>query len=649
MKIGHGRGFVLSALAAAALTACGGAEPPVEAREAPLAHALAVTQPVARALAPRSTTPTPDVFAATTYDPSTPDRVTVGSIVVGDTRYNNVLASFSQLVSIGNGVATRSYDSYDGATGHLTVASVTVGGTTYTDVVVAVTSVLSVGSSGPVTAVVPNDPLFGDQWHLRNTGQAGPDGVPGKAGEDLNVVMAWNYATGTGVRIAIVDDGLDVNHEDLLVVSGKSWDYRVNAYGDPSSSASSHGTACAGLAAARGNNGIGVTGVAFNAQLVGYNLLSATTGEYGADAVVKDLAENHIYSNSYGADDNTGQYSSSDQAWRDAIDTGTRTGRGGKGVVYTWAAGNGAPDDRSDYDGSANYQGVLAIGSLNDQGQRSSYSEPGSNLLVMAFGGEECAKHTTTTVDVSGTDGYNNGTASTTEGETYVDYAGNPNYTRCMNGTSAATPEASGTIALLLETNPNLGWRDVRAILAKTARKTDPANDDWVNNGGGLRVNHNYGFGVIDATAAVAAARGWQNLPQQKTAEQLSPAAAAAIGDGGTALVSNLVLAGSGISKLEFVDLLVDSDHPEIGELEITLTSPSGTVSTLSVMRECKKKENNESVVTPCGKTLDGGFRFGIARLMDEVADGTWALSVRDGKAGNEGVLKSWGIKVYGH
>jgi kexin len=577
-----------------------------------------------------------------------PDRVTVGTIVVGDTRYNNVVATFGGLVGIGNGVATRSYDSFDAATGLLTVAAVTVGGVTYTDVVVSVTGVVSVGSAAPLAAVVPNDPLFVDQWHLRNTGQAGPNGVPGTAGEDLNATMAWNFATGTGVRIAVVDDGLDINHEDLNVVAGKSWDYRVNAYGDPSSDTGSHGTSCGGLAAARGNNGIGVTGVAFNARLVGYNLLAVTTTDYGADAVVKDLADNQVYSNSYGSDDNTGLLVASDQPWRDAIDTGIRNGRGGKGAVYVFAAGNGAPVDRSDYDGPSTYQGVLAIGALNDKGVKASYSEPGANILVMAYGGEECASHQTTTIDITGAAGYNNGATASDPNDTYVDYAGNPNYTRCFNGTSAATPQVAGAVALLLEANPNLGWRDVRAILAKTARKTDPGNAGWVTNGAGLRVNHDYGFGVVDAAAAVNAARTWQNLPAQKTATAAT-SPQAAIPDAGNALTSTLALAGSGITKLEFVDLTVTSDHPEVGDLEITLTSPSGTPSTVSVPRECLATQQQGGAVVPCGNPLAGGFRFGIARLMDEPADGNWTLSVRDSRAGNSGSLGSWSIQVYGH
>lgn len=578
--------------------------------------------------------------AATTWSPDRPTEVRIGSLVVGDTKYDNVVIIVGGVLGFSATGPNRTYDSFNPANGQVTIATLTVGSQSFYDVVVTVGGLVSVGGGGALPALVPNDPLFSRQWHLKNTGQSGAGGPAALAGEDLNIGKAWQLATGTGVQIAVIDDGLDIFHEDLRVVAGKSWDYRTNAYGDPSSSTSSHGTSCGGLAAAIGNNNLGVTGVAFNARLVGYNLLSATTGAFGADAVTKDLASNHIYTNSYGAADSNGMLAPADELWRDAIRTGISTGRGGKGAIYTWAAGNGAPEDRSDYDGQANFQGVLAIGALNDQGQRSSYSEPGSNVLVTAYGGEFCGTQTTTTTDVSGAGGYNDGNKP-------QDITGSPNYTRCMNGTSAATPQAAGVAALLLETNPALSWRDVRAILARTARKTDPANAGWVNNGGGLHVNHEYGYGAIDALAAVRAAPGWALLPAQKTATQAATLGSPlAIADNGAAATSSLTLQGSGIGKLEFVDLAITSNHTNVGDLEITLTSPAGTRSTVSVVRDCKDTAAN---AVTCGAALEAGFTFGIARLMGEAADGNWTLSVRDGRTGETGSVSAWSIRAYGY
>lgn len=645
-------------LALAALTACGGGGDPAASRsvepgetaiESPGPRALSVAGAVPVAAAPRAdAAPVPTAFSPTVYDPAAPDRVTIGTIVVGDTRYNDVVITWGQLLAAGTDPPITSWNSYDPASGRVTLPKVRLGDSTYTNVVVTLAGLVSVGGTAALAPVIPDDPLFGDQWHLNNTGQAGPSGQAGLAGEDLRVTMAWNHVTGAGVRIAVVDDGLDITHEDFDVVAGKSWDYRTNAYGDPSGSESSHGTSCGALAAAKGFNGIGVVGVAFNARVVGYNLLQASVDQYGADAVVKDLADNHIYTNSYGAPDGTGGNHPSTQAWRDAIDRGTTNGRGGKGAIYTWAAGNGAPTDRSDHDGQANYQGVFAIGSLNDQGKRSSYSEPGSNILVMGYGGEQCEQHTMTSADVMGDGGYNNGSTAKKPGETYTDYTGKPNYTRCINGTSSATPEVAGVAALMIEANPNLGWRDVRAILARTARQNDPTDTDWVTNGGGLKVNHQYGFGAADAAAAVTAARAWSNLPAQKSSTA-SRGATGAVGTDAAPLVSTIELAATGISKLEFVDVVVDADTAEVGDLTITLTSPAGTSSTLTTPRQCvDTSDENNPRPTTCGKTLAGGFRFGIVRLMDEPADGAWKLSVADQK-GTASTLTDWSIKVYGH
>lgn len=578
--------------------------------------------------------------AATTWSPDRPTEVRIGSLVVGDNKYENVVVTVGSVLGFSATGPNRSYDSFNPSNGQLTIATLTVGSQSFYDVVITLGGLVSVGGGAPLAALVPNDPLFSRQWHLKNTGQSGAGGPAALAGEDLNVGKAWQLATGTGIQIAVIDDGLDVSHEDLRVVAGKSWDYRTNSYGDPSSSTSSHGTSCGGLAAAIGDNNLGVTGVAFNARLVGYNLLAATTGAFGADAVTKDLASNHIYTNSYGAADSNGLLAPADELWRDAIRTGITSGRGGKGAIYTWAAGNGAPEDRSDYDGQANFQGVLAIGAMNDQGQRSSYSEPGSNVLVAAYGGEFCSTQTTTTTDVSGAGGYNDGNKP-------QDITGSPNYTRCMNGTSAATPQAAGVAALLLETNPALTWRDVRAIFARTARKTDPNNAGWVTNGGGLHVNHEYGYGAIDALAAVRAAAGWSLLPAQKTATQAATLGSAlAIADDGPAATSSLTLQGSGIGKLEFVELAITSNHTNVGNLEITLTSPAGTRSTVSAVRDCKDTAGN---AVTCGAALEGGFTFGIVRLMGEAADGNWTLSVRDGKTGETGSVSAWSIKAYGY
>ncbi|MCK5195703.1 MAG: S8 family serine peptidase, partial [Desulfobulbaceae bacterium] len=113
----------------------------------------------------------------------------------------------------------------------------------------------------------PNDPLFPDQWHFDNTGQSG-----GTAGEDVNITSVWDTCQGSSNEvIAIVDDGLEIAHEDLSpnIITGQNWDYVGNDNNpSPEQVDDNHGTACAGVAAARGFNSLGVTGAAPYAGLV---------------------------------------------------------------------------------------------------------------------------------------------------------------------------------------------------------------------------------------------------------------------------------------------------------------------------------------------------------------------------------------------
>ncbi len=522
----------------------------------------------------------------------------------------------------------------------------------------------------PVALNTDSDPLFADQWHLLNASQVSATGVLAKGGEDINVTPAWVITKGAGVRIAIVDEDLEMAHEDLasnLAANTLNYNYLTgtnDSTADTANTTAGHGTAVAGIAAARDLNGLGGRGVAPRATLLGYALLSNQTAINEADAMTHNLTSVDISSNSWGPKDGTGNVIASTSLWRSAIDTGLTTGRGGKGTVYVWAAGNGANGaatcaaciDNSNYDGQANYRGVVAIAAVNDQGRWASYSEQGANLWVSAPGGEFCSTHTITTTDRTGAIGHNtNGTG---------DYA-NTNYTKCMNGTSSATPMVSGVVALMLAANPNLTWRDVRIILAQTARANDagtcltapvapnpcPATSTgWILNGSGAPsatniryyFNHNYGFGVVDAAAAVTAAQGWTNVATEKTPYTTALASPGlAIPDNNTTGVSHPIpVTGSGITSIEWVEITFSAaDHPYAGDLDITLTSPSGSVSQLAKKHSCE--------ANPC--TAYNSWVFGSAVHLGEVADGTWMLTVKDLSLNDIGTFQSWKLKFYGH
>ncbi len=507
-------------------------------------------------------------------------------------------------------------------------------------------------SATPAAAADVADPLYGDQWHLKNTGQLSFTGVSGVVGEDMDVEPVWQATTpykGDNIRIAIVDDGLEIGHEDLaanIAATGLSYNYLTGSTDpteDPTdvSPENGHGTAVAGIAAARDLNGLGGRGAAPRANLVGYNLLQKQTTSSEADAMTRGSPNVHIYSNSWGPPDGDGTLYAPSALWHTAIDNGLASGRAGHGTIYTWAAGNGGdngnlpPIDNSNYDGYANYRGVIAVAAVNDQGKKSSYSESGANVWISAPGGEFCDTHAITTTDRTGAVGENPPDPTTG----YIDYP-NTNYTKCMNGTSSATPGVAGVIALMLQANPNLGWRDVRLILAQSARKNDTTDAGWRVTGGSpvYHFNHKYGFGVIDAAAAVTLASTWANVGPQLSYAPALASPHQAIPDNDATGVSNTInVAGSGITSIEFVEITFSSNHTYSGDLAIMLTSPAGTVSRLSETHACNPA---------C--TTYSGWVFGSAAHLGEAANGNWTLTVKDGAPNDTGTFQSWGLKFYG-
>jgi kexin len=490
------------------------------------------------------------------------------------------------------------------------------------------------GLSNVVFAAVPEsssfDPLFGDQWHLVNTGQEG-----GTQAEDANIapVHAVNIL-GDGVRIAVVDDGLEIAHEDLVfnVPPGLSFNY-LNGSSDPTGG--DHGTQCAGVAAAVGLNDLGGMGAAPEAQLVGYNLLANLTTANEANAMTRNAAANWISSNSWGAPDGSGVPQRSNATWRAAVDSGLANGRNGLGMIYVWAAGNGAlagaePGDNSNCDGQANYYGVIAVGAVGDNGAKARYSEEGANLLLCSpsLGNNG---HGITTVDRSGAEGVNDGA----QADDYLD----PNYTNTFSGTSSSTPLVAGVAALVLEVAPGLTWRDVRLVLARSARQNDALDASWFTNGAGVKFSHKYGFGCVDAEAAVARALTHSNVGPLVVRTTPNSVLNAPIPDNDSNGVSDtIVVSGSGINFIEHVEVRFDADnHPYVGDLDIRLLSPAGTTSVLSV-------RNFDAA--PASSYDD--WVFGSNVHLDEPADGVWTLTVRDLGSGDTGKFRSWGLRIRG-
>lgn len=478
------------------------------------------------------------------------------------------------------------------------------------------------------TRLVPNDPQFANQWHLNNTGQGG-----GTPGIDANVVTAWNTVLGTGVQIAVVDTGVSVAHPDLqpnvwvnpneiangadddgngLIDDINGWDWNSDD-NNPTPEISDHGTSVAGVAAARGNNGVGVSGVAPGAQIIGERLIEAGTTdliETNSLSYQRDITD--IYTNSWGPSDDGSTLEGPGPLLLAAFANNYANGRGGLGNSYTWAGGNGGDSDNSNYDGYANSRFVIGVAAVDNTGVRSWYSERGANILVAAP-----------------SDGGTLGITTTSGTST-------PGYTSSFGGTSSATPVVAGVIALMLEARPDLTARDVQYILVNTSRHIDAGDAGWSrNNGGtGFWINDKYGFGLVDATAAVNLALTWTKVAAQinSTSGLISPNLA--IPDNDPAGVSVTFNATQDM-KLEHVEFVVDITHTWRGDLKFILTSPQGTQSVV----ESRSGDSTDDFQN---------WKFMTVRNWGESPVGQWTLQVIDTAGLDVGTLNSFQLNFFG-
>lgn len=496
-----------------------------------------------------------------------------------------------------------------------------------------------------VKRLVPNDPLFSGQWTML-----------GQTANGAALSEAWDLTLASArTLISIVDDGLETDHEDLkdniqaALCLGFSVEGGVTvATSDPTpASTDYHGSSCAGVAAARGLNSLGTCGAAPLAGLAGERILFELD-DVQAQAVDSDALEAAalgwqpqaiaIYSNSWGPVD-TGTRLERPGPLTEAVLAGAvKSGRGGLGSIYVWAAGNGGlAGDNSNYDGYANSPWVIAVAACTDEGRQAYYSEPGANVLVCApsSGGLRAVA----TTDLTGAAGLNVGLA-VTPGLPQADYP-NANYTMNFGGTSAATPLTAGTVALMLDANPRLGWRDVQRVLATTAYRLNPEDGDWSQNGAGLWVNHKYGFGRVDAARAVRAARTWRRLPPETVIETPVVSPGAVIPDGAHGGAQSVVTVDQDL-EVERAEVEFSSDHPYWGELRVVLTSPAGTRSVLAEPH----RSGPSDLASASGHYA--GWRFTSVRHLGESARGVWTLSVSDEAAANVGTFLSWKLRLRG-
>ena len=580
------------------------------------------------------------------------------------------------------------------------------------------------------------DPLTKHQWYLFNTGQSAltSSGLSGKIGADMrgfpNSQLAFaDYAkgyTGAGVEIAIIDSGLEIIHEDLelnMVVNG-SYNFangtNNKAIHDTTSAEieGDHGTSVAGIAAARGNNGLGTMGVAPRAKLRGFNLL-ATNGlteelaALGFQPSVNNFAgmKNNtvaIFNKSYGTNpdkvlkklDNADQLHHSSVV--SAMKKGTEVLRNQKGAIYVKASGNefsGGTEFSESYCSQAISNQVtcynsnqepenaspfqIVVAAFNADDERSSYSNTGSANWITGAGGEFGQQSPAImTTDQSGCErGYSRDSNTISPNTSFnrgrSDVNVECNYYTAFNGTSSATPAVSGAVALILSANPAATWRDVKYILAKTARKLDSElaeitinlngstqviDQKWVTNAAGFHFSNAYGFGAVHILDAVS-------LAEQRQASNINMAEMVVINKESN-LFSNAnsvpnkstiglskTLAISSSETVESVELMVD-----LSAIQTSTNRADNKIDAADYLIELSSPAGTKSIMmTPFNAYLSGvdmpNFKMISHAFYGESSAGIWTLKITDvdGSEANhiqhvgEGKLNKFGLTIYGH
>jgi len=487
---------------------------------------------------------------------------------------------------------------------------------------------VSAGDVGAQSAAImtPKDALFGQQWHLNS-----------KYG--INVQSVWNEYNGHGIKIGIVDDGVQYTHKDLDGNYRTDLDYDArNKDADAFSSAAGdkHGTTVAGVIAAEMNNdgNYGVVGVAWDADIAGFRM------GFGADGSNAQILDNmtrqvnmDVSNNSWGFGGfyydnfNTAAFSQIGAA----IENAAHYGRGGLGTTFVFAAGNERSSGQNvNYHDFQNSPYAITVGATDINGNITSFSTPGAAVLIAAPG------LNIVTDDGTGSTGFVSG-----------DFVS-------ISGTSFSAPIVSSVVALMLEANPLLGYRDVQEILAYSAAKppgflaTDLTNHATNWNGGGLTYNNDYGFGLVDAHAAVRLAETWvaqstfSNI--KSYSESVSPHLAIPDGNA-TGISSTINVSATDLPNnimIDRVEVALNISHTWIGDLIVTLTDGAGTTSTLV---------NRPGVSS---SSVYGASQDNIVFITDsvhfwgETAQGNWTLTVKDMVSGDVGTLNSWSISFIG-
>ena len=508
-------------------------------------------------------------------------------------------------------------------------------------------------------------PTLADQWHLEAVTSIWDD-------------FSSEGITGEGVTIGIVDDGLGHTHPNFsntyrLDLSRDFHEAPNNIYdtdpwpnveedNDGNQNWDSHGTAMAGIAAGyMGENGPEIGGVAPGASVVGLRLFESdnnftevvTSNDLKEADSLSYLADDiDIYNSSWGPEDKLvalqGPHPQGPSALTAmALHTGVTQGRDGLGSIFVWASGNAGRfrpyyRDRVDYDGYASSRYTIAVAAIDHRDRQASYGEPGASLLISAPSSGSFQRHLPTDRKIVTAD-----LVSPFDDDWTDDYTDN------SGGTSAAAAFVSGVVALMLEANPSLTWRDVQHILVDTADQNDFGEIDaqenrrtttgWWRNGSGRWTNEKYGFGAVDAAEAVEKAKTWQLVGTEVSLASDEMAVDETIPV--DAVLERTFEFQEDIT-VEAVEVMFDATHADRGDLEVVLISPDGTESILTKPHALRDPDPEDGINS---KADYNQWLFTSMRHWGESSKGEWKLRVsdRDGNA-VDGTWNQWKLNLHG-
>ncbi|HVF10488.1 MAG TPA: S8 family serine peptidase, partial [Abditibacteriaceae bacterium] len=497
--------------------------------------------------------------------------------------------------------------------------------------------------------IEPNDPFFAQQWHLFNVAQGG-----GTVGADIKAPAAWDITRGSpDITVAVIDDGVDTAHPEFQGKLVPGYDFVDNDSDPRPGIYDHHGTACAGLAVGNGSNRVGISGVAPRCSLMPIRLVEPgvlVSAQADAFRFAADQGAD-VISNSWGPADGEG-YQTLPDAVGEAIKYAVTTGRGGKGCVIFFAAGNG--NESVDLDGYAANPDVFSVAASDNFDKRARYSDHGTSLDLCAP--SDGGTLGVTTTDRSGIYGFSsNG---------YFNYFG---------GTSAACPIAAGVAALMLSVNPNLTYLQVRQFLKSTADKIDGSGSGRDRNGNVFSYAYDsagrskaYGYGRINALRALQAVLGvtlisppsdstatgstyflsavtTKSMPLVQSVEFARRPAPAGFSRSPNLLINDnstvsdaQVVAGTGTVGEAVLSLHIQ--HTFIGDLGVKLYAPDGSSVVLHKADGIAESGNPGALIY-----TDRSLPW----LMGRPIAGTWRLEVSENFAIDSGRLISWSLQLW--